>query len=486
MGFAEFDRDMIVERTTRGQRGKAARGAWPGGTAPYGYRLVGKGATRTAEFDQQERDTLLQATAWIVDDGLTTGEVAQRLNALGRAPRHADAWEHRNLRRTLTSEKLLGRVVWGQASSRRGDHKTRLLADGTPKYGEPVELRIPPILDEARFAALQKALADKGGWTRRPDGVYPLSLRLVSPCGDTYGGVYRRDRSKRQYRCRRAKWNAAGVERCTDVRLDADYVEGAVWGEVCELLSDADRLQALAQEWLDKQATVTGPDADDIETRIADRRRALTSTVVEYAKAGLPPGAVKAATETIQDKLRRASGVAGAGRSRFDRGARVAELTALAESAQGRLASMTFAEQKEVLALLDVRVTVLDDTARPALRVEGRVPPNLLMRELAGGEPAAGASTSRGRYETTVSRLTRNVAIWSRSTSPFGPNVVVVSPENSPLSAPTSMLRLWVLSFATSRNRASPSDSRSRSSTKSAARTRNVAICARLTRAFGE
>ena len=36
--FAEFEREMIVERTRMGLARKAARGEWTGGTPPFGYR----------------------------------------------------------------------------------------------------------------------------------------------------------------------------------------------------------------------------------------------------------------------------------------------------------------------------------------------------------------------------------------------------------------------------------------------------------------
>lgn len=40
---AEFERDRILERTKDGRQAKAARGGHTGGTAPFGYRVVGAG-----------------------------------------------------------------------------------------------------------------------------------------------------------------------------------------------------------------------------------------------------------------------------------------------------------------------------------------------------------------------------------------------------------------------------------------------------------
>ena len=43
--FAEFEREMIVERTRMGLARKAARGEWTGGTPPFGYRYDAEAQT---------------------------------------------------------------------------------------------------------------------------------------------------------------------------------------------------------------------------------------------------------------------------------------------------------------------------------------------------------------------------------------------------------------------------------------------------------
>jgi len=35
--FAEFERETIIDRVTKGMATKASKGKWPGGTRPYGY-----------------------------------------------------------------------------------------------------------------------------------------------------------------------------------------------------------------------------------------------------------------------------------------------------------------------------------------------------------------------------------------------------------------------------------------------------------------
>lgn len=152
---AAFERKKIVQRTVEGQRAKAKRGDWPGGTAPYGYSLTGTGPTARPVIDEAEADMLRHATSMVVDQGLSTGEACRVLNGLGLRPRHARAWEHQNLRRVLSSQTLLGRVSWAKSERPHGQgHHTRRLPDGSNKYGATLDLQLPPILDLGRFTAL--------------------------------------------------------------------------------------------------------------------------------------------------------------------------------------------------------------------------------------------------------------------------------------------------------------------------------------------
>jgi DNA invertase Pin-like site-specific DNA recombinase len=55
---AEFERDRILERTREGRRAKAVRGGHVGGTAPFGYRVVGAGKAATLIQVPEQQDAL--------------------------------------------------------------------------------------------------------------------------------------------------------------------------------------------------------------------------------------------------------------------------------------------------------------------------------------------------------------------------------------------------------------------------------------------
>ena len=375
IGFAAFDRDSIVEQMARGQHAMAAKNLWPSGSAsPYGFRATG-GKTNTLIHDQAEADTVRLMATWIIDEGMTTGEVCRRLNAMGRATRHGKQWTHSNLRRILRQRVILGEIVWGGSEPSDG----RKYKSYRPKgYGPAKHLIFEPILSEERWAALQVALDVRATGPRVNRMPYALAGRLHSPCGVNYGGVHRADRGLRQYRCRTRQWTAADRERCNHPLLMADEVEDRVWQSVASLLGDRERLLSLAQDYLGIRLRQVGAERDEMhELKLREQRlaKAQRKTIVDLVRAGLEADDIKAATDAVASDLRevraRIREVEAWAADLREGSRKVTGLSELAEVASSRLSSMGTVDRARVLALLDVHVTVLDSSRNPALRIEG-------------------------------------------------------------------------------------------------------------------
>jgi hypothetical protein len=157
---------------------------------------------------------------------------------------------------------------------------------------------------------------------------------------------------------------------------DADPIEDRVWGAVRELLGDLDKLTRLAREYLAIESDRVASQEDELaelSSRIARQEATLATSVTDYMRAGVDPGAMAAATRTLQDEqlaLRRrrddieryrsdAEAQAGA----LDRAAR------MAQRAAGRLASMGPDQRAEVVSLLDIEVVALDSSRTPGLQI---------------------------------------------------------------------------------------------------------------------
>ena len=267
------------------QRAKALRGEWPGGTPPFGYRLEGAGRDATPVPDDRERAVIRTPYDALVRDGMSTGETAALLNGLELFKRSGGLWTHQRLRRQMESRALTGEIWWGLATRRHSaGHHTKLGRDGSPKYGEPlrIDLADPPLTVE-EYDALQAALARRAYGVKSPNQPYPNS-GANSACGGRFGGEYRRDRNLRQYRCSESKWRADARPRCGCARVDAEWLDGQVWAAVTAVLSDADRLTQMADDYLGLRRDQAQPEvevADDLDRRIANLEQAKTQRAVE-------------------------------------------------------------------------------------------------------------------------------------------------------------------------------------------------------------
>lgn len=383
-GMAEFERDRIAERIVSGQRAKAQAGIWPCGFVPYGWRLSDDPVPRNRKPipDEGEREVITVAVDAMLNDGMTTGQVAALLNGLGYRGRLGGAWTHQRVRRTLEAESLTGLVWWGQPARRHG-HETKLTRKGTPLYGDPIAIQLDdPPLTRDRYDALRRVLLARG-YGRKADAMpYPLSVIASTCCGGRLGGVTRKDRGKRHYRCSKAKWQASGAsERCGCSLIDADWLDGVVWEAVVSMLSDPDRLLRMASDYLGFRADSAAPEAEavsSLESHVARLEKARVDRAVEALKAGVPADVMAAAVAQIDQELlalrARLGGMRQYAASHREEQDRVSDLAELAAFARDELPHMTLVEQAEVLRLLGVSVALSDGSKTPTVSIRGIVP----------------------------------------------------------------------------------------------------------------
>lgn len=351
---------------------------WPGGAPPYGYRIEGKGKRGSfLVIDEHEAAILKAAWKMVVEEGLSGGEVAARLNTLGQVTRSCKPWSHSNLRAKLTNEATVSATVTFRNPNRaHAGHGAARNKDGTTKHGASVTIPLDPIFTPGELAALAAGLGQtsKGAGKPKPQP-YPLSKRLFNEhtgCNAHHVAMKRSGRDGRWYRCSGLASKYPGDSVCTCKMVDADAMESAIWGEVVNLLGDSERLKAMAAEWVGMVAGQESNHVDriaDLDRQIKEREQAITTTVTDYAKAGLPAVAVAAATRALIEELEQLQAMRKEATAWLEETEaaehRAKDLAALATVACERLADMGPAHQAEVLGLLDVRVTITGPVPRP-------------------------------------------------------------------------------------------------------------------------
>lgn len=363
--FAELERNTIIERMAKGQYGAARLGFWPSADsgAPFGLQAVASGSHKVLALNEDEAATIRQATVLMVDERRTLADAVGQLNALGLLPRKAARWSTEALRDCLADPARKGVVVWGKADAKIW------------RYGDPVAIPgVPAVLTEARWNAVQVALAVRKTGPKSASRTYPLSGRMASPHGDSYVGTMRSDLGLARYYCRGKKWKP-GPEWviCSCRRLEAEAVEAAVWAEVTGLLVDPARLRLLSEQYLGVADSASSEVADlpGLERKIAKLRAGMSTAVATHIKAGTPADVVRSAMEELNGELdaleRRRTDMQRWQEAGKEARKHLSSLDALAGRAAQRLDGASLATQAEVLELLGVRVQVTQD--RPAIEV---------------------------------------------------------------------------------------------------------------------
>ena len=366
--YAEEERELIRERTQAGIQEKALAGLYPGGAVPFGWAVKDDRyvvCKKEATTLRRGREVYLAKRSWRT--------VALTWNAEGRLTRAGKPWTRKNARRVMLSEGTLNsRIIWrGTSAARR--------ADGSLLYGEQVIIKLPKILKKKEAAELRAAADAAPRTVPANTRAYLLSGRLTSPCGSVYMGHNHRP-GVYDYRCkgREEKYPGAGGT-CSCPALDVDAVEASVWGDVVALLGDADRMQAMAREWI---GTVRADHVDHVariaglDQRLAEQQQVIDVTMAvaarQAAKRGLAgaeaEAAVEAAIKPLSDELASLEGLRTEAlawqRDVEQAERRVQDFERLAKQARSNLPGLTPALRAELLERLEVQAEVVHATAK--------------------------------------------------------------------------------------------------------------------------
>lgn len=349
--FAEFEREQIRERLLTGRDAVVRRGKYVSTVAPYGYRIETDGDRRYLVVDSDEANTLRLIVDLLVNQRMTTGQVASELNARGLRPRRAQHWYGHALRNLLRNAgHLSGTWTW-----RHPRHNYQ---------GAPITLEIPPILDTATHERLRARLAATSHPRTSSEEGYLLAGRIRSPHDTTMWGL---TNSVRVYRCSEVFASDAppGGRTCDCRPVRADDIEHRVWAEVCNLLADPARLLAMAGLHLARTKRAAAGNDEDlaaIDRRITRLEKAAGEKLSRLLADGLDPAIAAHTAKGLGEELDAARNhrqqVAAWQATNSDRQNRARRLVQLAEQARTLLPDADTATKRRVLNLLEVRVSI--------------------------------------------------------------------------------------------------------------------------------
>jgi len=152
---------VLSERTKDGLVKRFEQKAWTGGPPPYGYRIeqTADGLHRLA-IDEAEAAVLRWVFQVYTTESVGLKLLAQRLNKRGIPTRRCPTWTHTSVRRILTNDICIGRIIYNRRKyklNKRTGRRVPVWRDASEHIVQNDErLRI---IDDATFAEAQNRLA---------------------------------------------------------------------------------------------------------------------------------------------------------------------------------------------------------------------------------------------------------------------------------------------------------------------------------------
>jgi len=187
--FAEFEKEMIRERTMNGRAKAARNGQWTTGFCPYGFFRDEE--TKKLDIVPEEAKIVRKMYRWLVNDHLSLHEIERRMNAMGiPSPKYAritkrvtqNYWYARTIGRILTNEVYFGRLIYRKY--KRPFKNLTSLIDPTllRPENEWIEIKVPPIISRDLFDAATQQLVRNREFSVRNQKREYLYAKLIH-CG---------------------------------------------------------------------------------------------------------------------------------------------------------------------------------------------------------------------------------------------------------------------------------------------------------------
>jgi len=376
--FAEFERELITDRTRRGRRHKVeVRQQYLGSEGPYGYRYIPKDSAANKEgylvMVVEEAAVVRQMFDWVDKEGLSARAVAKRLTAMSVQARRGDTkWAKSSVLRVLRNETYAG--VWHY---NKHESCTPTRSAKTNKYqrslkssmrlrarSEWLPVVLPDhlrIVEQHQWERVQSQLTNNTTFSPRNSkhGYLLKGLVRCGGCGASCVGDPSHGRF--YYRCQaRCKKNPLVTEQS---------LNSAVWSAVEEAVLNPSIITgqlAVVRERM-------GDKADGLETEASDIKRTLDAIQTEeerileaYRTSILSPAQLGRELEKISTRKASLEGRKAALSVQQNKG----QLPLIRQSiidycriAADRLMSFTFEERQRFLRLLINEIVFRGDQA---------------------------------------------------------------------------------------------------------------------------
>ena len=398
---AEYERAKILERSRRGKRHAARRGAVNVlSGAPYGYRYMSKhegDGEAKYQIVFEEACVVQRIFAWVGVDRLSIGEACRRLKAEGiSSPRGKNYWDRTTVWGILKNPAYKGLAAFGKTRigqmrprlrPQRGqvEHPRRAYSTYNMPREDWIHIPVPAIVSEELFDAVAEQLVENRARSRqRKRGARHLLQGLLTcrRCGYAFYGKpvsLSAGKGKRRdyayYRCiGMDAYRFGGHRICDNKQVRTDLLEASVWEDVCSLLGEPERIQREYQRRLaQKKKSGRSPTADSLTASIQRVKRGIARLIDAYEDGLVERGEFAPRVKRAKDRLAKLESQAEAQAQRETEEQQlrlvIGQLEEFAERVKDGLDKADWATRREIIRALVKRVEVDEGSVRIVYRV---------------------------------------------------------------------------------------------------------------------
>lgn len=298
VSFAEYERNLIRERTMNGKIKRAEQGLNPGFRPPYGYQT---GQTPGVFAVVEHEAIVVQRIFALYHKGNGVHQIAHAFNSEGLTNR-GKLWKPLAVRRILGNPAYIGVLTYGKSSRTTREQRERHGMGTTIKYDQPRFARVagayPALVEQSLWDECQALLTARSNQhrerTTKPSySGYLLSGLAVCRCGapvhaKVVSGGRRKASSHAYYQCSARKRYGPAV--CDAGHVPMALVDGVIESRVRTLLEQHGRRAVLGtlEAEITKRAQAVKAAADGTRSAMESVAGRLHRLERDYRSGDLP------------------------------------------------------------------------------------------------------------------------------------------------------------------------------------------------------
>lgn len=263
--LAQFERELIKDRTTMGRLASAGMGNFTGSHIPFGYKAIqnSNGRGKKLAILEEERKWVEQIYQWYVYDNLGAGQIADKLKAaqVTKGKHKRDRFKHSPWSPKSVITVLSNPIYRGEFVANQKDELGHMLPED--KW---TVVAVPACVPEVLFQQAQMIRTSNTNVARK-DSIYLLSGKMIDmglPKYNRFVGV-RRHKGGISYRRKQIAVN--GVYHPV-FEIPGKQAEDYVWQELCNAIEDPEAFVKQVMSYMSDEKTHT----ETIQQQLGDMR----------------------------------------------------------------------------------------------------------------------------------------------------------------------------------------------------------------------